>query len=181
MSSHQKNSTRFLRWNKKAFCPSKKRYGPGYLGANRFLENKKAPLWRFFLSVFFSCIFILLNLYYILSHGTAYIRQRNHLHSKSHLKDIIPWSLQPCLTRHLLRSSFINIICLKFLSRFLLLFPHMPNIALSSGVHLSRSSFSPCDISHEIFLKIHIQTSVRQLWYHHANRQGSPHLSLISL
>ena len=130
---------------------------------------------------FFNSIFILLNLYYILSHGTAYIRQRNHLHSKSHLKDIIPWSLQPCLTRHLLRSSFINIICLKFLSRFLLLFPHMPNIALSSGVHLSRSSFSPCDISHEIFLKIHIQTSVRQLWYHHANRQGSPHLSLISL
>ena len=58
MSSHQKNSTRLLRWNKKAFCPSKKRYGPGYLGANRFLENKKAPLWRFFLSVFFSCIFI---------------------------------------------------------------------------------------------------------------------------
>lgn len=58
MSSHQKNSTRFLRWNKKAFCPSKKQYGPGYLGANRFRENKKAPLWRFFLSVFFSCIFI---------------------------------------------------------------------------------------------------------------------------
>ena len=39
---------------------------------------------------FFNSIFILLNLYYILSHGTAEIRQRNHLHSKSHLKDIIP-------------------------------------------------------------------------------------------
>ena len=47
-----------------------------------------STFFKFF--YFFNSIFILLNLYYILSHGTAEIRPRNHLHSKSHLKDIIP-------------------------------------------------------------------------------------------
>ena len=82
------------------------------------------------------------------------------------------WSLRLYLTKHLLQSSFRNIIYLKFPSPFLLLFPQMPNIALPSGAHRNRASFSPCYTLRSIFLKIRIHTLIWQFQYHHLNHQA---------
>ena len=82
------------------------------------------------------------------------------------------WSLRLYLTKHLLQSSFRNIIYLKFPSPFLLLFPQMPNIALPSGAHRNRASFSPCYTLRGIFLKIRIHTLIWQFQYHHLNHQA---------
>ena len=82
------------------------------------------------------------------------------------------WSLRLYLTKHLLQSSFRNIIYLKFPSPFLLLFPQMPDIALPAGAHLNRSSFSPCYTLRDIFLKIRIHTLIWQFQYHHLNHQA---------
>ena len=82
------------------------------------------------------------------------------------------WSLRLYLTKHLLQSSFRNIIYLKFPSPFLLLFPQTPNIALPSGAHRNRASFSPCYTLRGIFLKIRIHTLIWQFQYHHLNHQA---------
>ena len=82
------------------------------------------------------------------------------------------WSLRLYLTKHLLQSSFRNIIYLKFPSPFLLLFPQMPDIALPSGAHRNRASFSPCYTLRGIFLKIRIHTLIWQFQYHHLNHQA---------